>query len=360
MENIELILLIVVIVLLIALLLILINPVIVSKIFHRKTTTSHPNSGGKQKSIIDKLFEILPVLPKELEKLRGYEEKANDYDKLEKEFEAIKKQKEQLETNNTTLSDEKTRLVKDLENKNKDVSEKLNEIEEKNKIINELLSKIRKAEHLKEYAGKVSEYLYFVEDILNTANNRCIETRKNNEESAKIMSILLQQTLVKTKTMEKWKQLCEDIQEKNIVVLNNALKNCFQSDNEAEQVKAFKAKCIIELQIYTNATLILCETYRNLSKLTKNNNNVSTLENEFNGIFASIKNKVKDIGIMEIADVKIFTNIDKNKGTEASYGQITFPYSTIENLQKDDIAQIISFGMKTEFDDMTKTKVLIY
>lgn len=354
--NIEIVLLAIIIILL------LIEPV--NKLLRRSNLWTISDKTGykkntKQKSIVsieDKLFEILPYLPDELQNLLAYKEKADDYDRLETDFEKTRKH---LETKNSTLLDEKTRLEKELAKEKKETSEKLRISEEKNIAYDKLVNKVRKTEHLKEYAGKVSDYLNFIENIINTANNQCIEFSNKNEEITKIMSVLLQQTLLKTETIAKWKQICRDIQESDIVVLNNTLKNCFQSNMESEQLKELKTKCISELKTYTNAILILCETYSNLSKFIEISE-VLNIENDFKNIFAKTISNAKNIGIIEIEKVNIFTNIDNNKSAETDTGQILFPYSTVKNLNKDDIAQIISFGMKSESgDSILKTKVLI-
>jgi len=345
MENIELILLIVIVALLIILLIIVIIPTVTKK-YKRK---QHP-----------KLFEILGELSDKMDVLLDYAEKADNYDELVNEFNKTQKQIAQLETEHINISKEKIKLQKEFEEKSKAISEKIQSIERQSNTNKELLIKVRKAEHLKDYAEKVFVYLQFIESIVDTANNYCIEYGKKNEDTAKVMLILLLQALEKTKTMAKWEQICGDIQEKEIVVLNSTLKNCFQSDRETEQLKAFKTKCISELKDYTNAILILCEAYSNLSMFSENSNgDASSLEDEFKNEIAEINNRAKTIGITEITDVKIFTKIDDNKGAEATYGQILFPYSIVKNLKKDDVAQIISFGMKTEFEDnISKTKVL--
>jgi|GEM_PF-5811582 len=319
MENIELILLIVSVILLIILLIIGIIPTVVNKYKRKK----YP-----------KLFEILGDLSDKTDALLDYAAKADNYEELVNKYEETQKQIAQLES-------EKWQLIEGQNNTNK-----------------ELLNKVQKVEHLKDYAGKVFSYLQFIESIVDTANNYCIEYGKKNEEHTEVMLILLLQALEKTKAIAKWKQICGDIQEKEIVVLNSTLKNCFQSDRETEQLKAFKTKCISELKDYTNAILILCEAYSNLSMFSENSD-ASNLENEFKNKMAEIKNRAKSIGITEITDVKIFTKIDDNKGAEATYGQISFPYSIVKNLNKDDVAQIIAFGMKSEFEDsISKTKVL--
>ena len=155
--------------------------------------------------------------------------------------------------------------------------------------------------------------------------------------------------------MAKWKQICSDIKEKGIAIQNKDLKNCFQSDNDTERLNAFKTLCISKMKPFTNAVLILCEANSNLAKFVENTD-VSSIENEFRNKITEIKSKAKSIGITGITEVKLFTPLGNNTAIE---GKISLPYSSVTNLNKDIIIEIVEFGMKTEFEELTKTKVFI-
>jgi len=344
-----------------ALMIITVGYFIVSELLRRRIISvekrnhhhNHYSVGVDQKSDIEKLLKILPNLPKELEKLQSYKSKADDFDRLEKNFEKVKNEKQTLSEQKANLENEKSAFQQKLQAKDKVVSDKLKEIEEHNKSNKELLEKVQKAEILKDYAGKVFDYIDFCENILKSANKKIYKT---DVETEKIMLILLQQALQKTTEMAKWKQICNDIKEKGIAIQNKDLKNCFQSDKEAERLNAFKTLCISKMKPFTNAVLILCEANGNLSKFLESTD-VSIIENEFNNKIREIKSKAKEIGITEIVEVKLFTHLGNN---EAIDGTILFPYSVVKNLNKDVIIEIVEFGMKTEFEELTKTKVLIY
>ena len=265
----------------------------------------------------------------------------------------------QLMNKNIELANKDIELRQKLQIKDEEVVKKQKEIEEQNKTNIEVLNKVKKVGFLKEYAGKALDYLDFLKEIVKEANTKCIEFGKTDTETATIMSILLQQTLLSTMEIAKWKQICEDIKNNGVVVLNTGIKNCFQSTDEPEQLNAFKKQCVSKLKVYTNAILILCEAYGNLSKFVEYAN-VSSIETEFGNKIPEIKNKAKEVGIMEIAEVKIFTNIDTNPGTKSGNNDISFPYSNVKNLNNDDIVEVVEFGMKTEFDDnVSETKVQV-
>lgn len=353
--NIQIVLLIAILVLL----LISVGYFVVNKLLHwikiRKGKNQQPkniNPKVEPKSDIEKFLKILPNVSKELEKLQSYKSKADDFDelknnfgKLEKQNETILKEKSELQTQ---LSDKKTELANQKTEFLQKIQTKENEINA-NKA---LLEKVRKAEILKDYAVKVADYIDFIDIILKSTNEII---NKSDQETAKIMSVLLQEAFQKTTGMAKWKQICSDIIEIGIATQNKDLKNCFQSDKEAERLNAFKKLCISKMKPLTNTVLILCEANSNLSKFLENAN-VSSIENEFKNKITDIKSRAKEIGITEIVQVKLFTHLG-NK--EAIDGTISFPYSSVKNLNKDDITEIVEFGMKTEFEEQTKTKVLI-
>ncbi len=304
------------------------------------------NKNFKRNSSVEQLIKIIPSLEEEVAKLQEYKEKSKNYNRLTDEFEQLKKEKQTLLDEKATLANKTGELERRLQIKTK-------EIEEYNKSNNELWVKVKKADILKDYSSKVIDYLNFCEDILKETSK---EIESTDIEPAQIMSALLQQAFQKTIEMAKWKQICSDIKENGIAVQNKDLRNCFQYDKESDHLAAFKKLLISRIKPITNALLILCEANSNLSKFLESSD-VSSLENEFKNKITEIKRKVKEIGINEIADVKLFNRLNNS---EAIDGSISFPYTVVKNLNKDDVVEIIEFGMRTEFEVSLKTKVLIY
>jgi hypothetical protein len=351
--NIQIVLLIAIL----ALMVISVGYLVVSKLLRWKKILiekkkHHYNHNSTEKSDVEKFIKILPNLSKELQRLQSYKSKADDFDNLKNNFEKEKEENKKLSDQKANLEKEKLNFQQNLVAKDKVVADKLKEIEDKNKANKEILGKIERADILLDYAANVTDYLDFIESILKSTNEII---NKTDPETAKIMSVLLQQAFQKTTLMAKWKQLCSDIIENGIAIQNKDLKNCFQSDKEPERLNAFKKLLISKMKPFTNAVLILCEANSNLSKFPESID-VLSIENEFKNKIAEIKNRAKVIGITEIVEVKLFTHLG-NK--EAIDGTISFPYSVVKNLNKDDITEIIEFGMKTEFEELTKSKVLI-
>ncbi len=318
----------------------------------KKTPENKKTKGGEPQSEVDKFVKILPSLLKEIETLQSYKSKSGDYDNLEKNLKNTIKENEELSGQKLDLLNENKSLQQKIQSKEKEVKEKINEIEEQYKSRKELLENVKKAEPLRDYAGKVFDYLCFCDSILKSTSEKI---NKTDADVSTVISTLLQQALLKTTEMAKWKHICSDINEKGIAIQNKDLKNCFLFSTDAENLDAFKKLCISKIKPFTSALMILCEANSNLSRFF-GNKNLSNIESEYKNKITEIKSKAKEVGITEIAEVKLFTRLSNSN---AINGVILFPYSTVKNLNKDDIAEIIEFGMKTEFEDLTKTKVLI-
>lgn len=347
-------------VLILALILLIVGYLILNEINfrHKKSkekkiyTSPNGHQVNELKSNIDKFLKIVANLKEDLINLPFYKDKADDFDKLEKKFDNLIIENKSLSEQKTKLESEIKHCQQQLQEKNNEVSEKQNEIKKIKKSNDEFVEKAKKAEILKGYAEKVVNYLDFCEGIIRNSNEKIFNT---DIETTKILSALLQQALQKTIEIAKWKQICSDIKEKGIAIQNKDLISCFESNQETVQLIAFKKLCVSKLKIYTNALLILCEACSNLSQYS-DNATVTILENEYKNIIREIKIKAKEIGILEIPEVKLFSSLG---GCIAIDGTISFPYSVVKNLRKDHIIEIIEFGMKTEFEELTKTTVLI-
>ena len=327
-----------------SLLVLIVGYFIISQLIHRREISEEDDYS--EIAPTEQLIKLIPSLQKEMAEIQGKKEKLKDYNKLKNKIELLKKE-------NQTFSDEKTALTNKTGELERKLQIKAKEVDEYNKSNAELLGKVKKADILKDYASKVIDYLDFCEDILKETSK---EVESTDIEITQIMSALLQQAFQKTTELAKWKQICSDIKENGIAIQNKDLRNCFQYDKESEHLIAFRKLLISRIKPITNALLILCEANSNLSKFLESSD-VSSIENEFSNRITEIKRKVKEIGINEIADVKLFNRLNNS---EAIDGSVLFPYKIVKNLNKDDVVEIIEFGMKTEFDEALRTKVLIY
>jgi hypothetical protein len=108
---------------------------------------------------------------------------------------------------------------------------------------------------------------------------------------------------------------------------------------------------------YSSNVLILAEAFSNLSRFPLVTDSVIMIEYTFKTHFEEIINYAKSAGI-EIKQAHLFKNIDDFHDIEAISGHRKLPYAEIEGLRKDDIAEIVSYGVKTRFEN-TKTKIIL-
>lgn len=253
--------------------------------------------------------------------------------------------------------------LKDIQQKLQAVDNKLSENKPETKpnanSTQQLIDKVKNVDFLKDYAENVYKYLETLENIIKTANRKYKELRQH-EKTANAIGCLLQNTCINMLDFGEWLKLAEEIKIYGIVIDNQDIKNCFQSNNNNERLKQFKILFSTPLKKYTNNLLILCEALRNLSKFNDNEIAVENLEKEFETQFNNIIKESKNVGIVEIYAVKLFTNLNVHKNTKSINGDISLPYLNVKNLNNEDIIEIVEFGMKTEFENKNSvTKVLI-
>ena len=342
-----------------------------------KHNSSDHHSGGIAPSLLMKEIEKLSSKIDGLQNLVNKYANSDDFRKsseknmtenlrLEESNQRLKYELEHLKTSwqereivySKMIQEKEDKFNDILRSKDKEVNDKLKDVENQWLELLEVSSKSRKVEHLREYASKVSSYLVLLESILKDANGICDVAKSLNGEAAKIISLILQQALANTETISRWKQICEDIKVCGIIVLNKDIKNCFQKDDESEQLKEFKKRCISELKSYTNEALILCECFANLDRFVAIYN-IESIKREFSNQASKVREMAKEVGITAIEVVRLFTHLDEYNNIKATSEQISLPYSIVESLSDDYVARIISFGMKSEFDDsISTTKVL--
>ena len=103
--------------------------------------------------------------------------------------------------------------------------------------------------------------------------------------------------------------------------------------------------------------MILAEALRNISRFKITSEIVNNIQNKFGKYVNDIVNKAKAIDL-EIKYVPLFENFKGHLGQiESRDKEIGFAYKDV-NLQKDDIAEIVSYGVKTIFED-SKTYIIL-
>ncbi|MDR3245047.1 MAG: hypothetical protein LBT50_01280, partial [Prevotellaceae bacterium] len=167
------------------------------------------------------------------------------------------------------------------------------------------------------------------------------------------------QTAVCSLPVGKWMQIVSEIKNKGIVVSDERLKQSLSAPvNNEEKQKEFQRTLFSEVLVkYSSNVLILTEAFSNLSRFSSVTDSVNTIENTFKKHFETIISSAKSAGL-EIKPAHLFMNIDDFQDIEAIRRNRSLPYANIVGLQNDDIAEIVSYGIKTRFQS-TKTQIIL-
>ena len=217
-------------------------------------------------------------------------------------------------------------------------------------------------EYLMVYADSVCSYLKFCQhvslDAYNSYNriNRLQQTQTLGTAGLLLLNF---QTAVNSIPVGNWLQIIKDIKE-NGVTTNNDIIRCFaQIQDNRERYKEFQRLLFTDFLVaYSSNILILAESFRNLSIFNGDSELVFDIQNTFERHVKEILNKAKTVGI-EIKYVPLFKNFDNYLGQiESKDKDKSYVYDNISGLQENAIAEIVSYGVKTIFEN-SKTIIIL-
>ena len=243
------------------------------------------------------------------------------------------------------------------------VEELKNVITEKNKLKNKIEENkktILTVDFLKDYAGKVYDYLNYCQSKVYQSAIKLYNDLQQPEKAG--MLLLNFETAIKDLQTGEWLQILSAIKERGVIVTSSQdiIKPFAQPESDEEKLREFKHFLFNELLVkYSSSLLILAEAFRNL-----NHFGVAIKDSqkyEFADFVQNIQTKAGNVD-MKIKYVPLFENGNSSKYLfiSKSTGNNVSPayFEVIKNLKKDDIAEIVSYGTVTEFDD-TQTQIKI-
>jgi hypothetical protein len=288
-------------------------------------------------------------------------ESSNEISKLNRQIEDIKVEKTKLDSEKrnldskiTQIQTEKLELEKSLRNVNS----------EKDKIgseFNQLQEKVINVDYLVGYAESVYAYLNLCAQVNNDAYELFYRLCKQNiQQSATVSHLLLKhQNSINSLSTGSWMQILQDIIESGLTN-NRQIKSSFkQLENNEDKKKQFQRLLFSDILIsYSSSILILTEAFRNLAHFQVSTELALEAENTFGKYVTELTNRVKSTGL-ENKYVPLFKNFENFLGQIESVDSLTsFAYSNIPGLEKGSIGEIVSYGVKTSFEE-TKTLVIL-
>ena len=132
-----------------------------------------------------------------------------------------------------------------------------------------------------------------------------------------------------------------------------------QIQSEEEKKREFQRLFFTDVLIkYSSSILILAEEFRNLVHFQIPTESANEAQGIFSKHVTELNIKIKSTGL-ENKYIPLFQNFEKFLGNIESVGrERNFAYREVHGLEKGSIAEIISYGIKTSFED-TKTLIIL-
>jgi hypothetical protein len=214
---------------------------------------------------------------------------------------------------------------------------------------------------LRDFAESVSAYFSLCREAERQANSYYERIVLRYDYNAAIIACLLQKfrNSIYDVPVGEWRQIIKDIADTGITANRQVIRILSQPSAESEKQREFRRILFREVIIrYSSSILILAESFRNLARFGIDGVFADEAGKDFGEYVTEIEIKAKTIDV-EIKYVPLFEKFDAYSAKVESVNQNrSFPYSEVHGLEQDSIAEIVSYGVKTEFEDI-KTQIII-
>jgi hypothetical protein len=260
----------------------------------------------------------------------------------------------QLRNEKEKLATEKAQLEKQLNNIKVEISRLQTEKDWDNLVSKKVIS----VEFFRNDAEIVCAYFDYCKEVELKAGNYYDKIGLRNDSNIAVIACLLQnfRNSICDIPVGEWMQIVKDIKDTGISANRQVIRVLTQPENDNEKRRELRKTLFREVIVrYSSNILVLAESFRHLARLGID---ADEAVSEFKRYVDGIVSKAKTID-MEIKYVPLFEKYDKYSAiVESTNKSKSFPYSEVRDLERDDIAEIISYGVKTEFEDI-KTQIII-
>ncbi len=274
-------------------------------------------------------------------------ESLHEINRLSSENLQLKSDKQKLSALNTEFENKIDAIIAE----NKKASTELHQIKEK----------ILVADYLKSYAESCFAFLKYCEQV--SADAYGLFNRISAKAPAKASSLGFLLVRFQTSTnnipIGNWLQIVQDIKDTGATTNRQLIRSFAQIQSDDERLREFQRVFLSEvLTKYSSSMLILAEAFRNLEHFQVPAEWTSDMKNVFNKHVVEITNKAKATGLT-LKYVPLFKNFEEYVGQiEAVDAEKSLAYREVNNLGKGAIAEIVSYGIKTSFEE-TKTRIIL-
>jgi hypothetical protein len=288
-------------------------------------------------------------------------DKSNEVIKLNKDVAEIKNEKLLLESEKRKLEEIISQIKKD--KTNLDQSFQLI-ISEKTQLSNELVKlkeKVISVDNLSSYCESVLSYFKVCNKVIVDAYDAYNRITTLNIHQAYIPGYLLLkfQDGVKDVPFGNWIQICQDIKDTSSTTNEKLIRSFSQITSDEERKREIQRLLFADVLVkYSSNILILAEAFRNLSRFQVSLEIIKDIQSTFTKHVSDLLSKVKATGL-ENKYVPLFQNFEEFLGQiESVDKEKSLAYNNIIGLEKGTIIEVVSYGVKTSFED-NKTLIIL-
>lgn len=280
----------------------------------------------------------------------------------------IRKEKQELDNKVRGLESEKRKVEEKLSKAELDFNDQYRKLQQSQDEVSRiegemkaLKERVISLDFLKAYSESVFNYLKYCQQVSADAYNLFNRISQQNPKQAFAAGHLLMkyQSAVNNIPVGNWLQIAEDIKDSGATTNRQLTRSFSQIQNDAEKETQFKRQLFSQvLTKYSGNILILAEALKNLSRFQGANDFANEAHNTFGKHVTEILTKAKSTGL-ELKHVSLFESWEQHLGKVEEKGdEKSLAYKEISGLEKGAIAEIVSIGVKTTFED-TPTIVIL-
>lgn len=273
-----------------------------------------------------------------------------------------------LETENKNLKDDKEKLDESINQLGIANSKYLSQLKEEmdktqslTKDLSRYTDKLIWVDFLKSYCVGVSSYFALCREVSNQAYGLFNRISKQNPEQAFAFERFLIefQNSINTVPVGKWEQIVLDIKDTG-TSNNKQLINSFkQPPTETEKQREFSRLLFTEvLMKYSGSILILAEAIRNLTRFQIFGDLANDAQNNFEKHVEDLLNRVQATGLTAKYVPLFRSYMDYLGQAKAVDEKLSIPYRYVKDLDKDSVAEVVSYGFKNTFGE-TDTLIIL-
>jgi hypothetical protein len=286
---------------------------------------------------------------------------SNEINKLSRDLNEVRNEKNKLETEKRNLDSKINQLKNDKDNLEKNIDSVKSEKNQKVAELNLLQEKVISVEYLTGYCDSVLAYLKLCNEVSNNAFDFFNRVSKENPQNANGICHLLMnfQNSINSLPIGNWTQIVQDIKETGVTNSKQVKSSFKQLENTEDRKKQFQRLLFSELLVkYSSSILILAEAFSNIGRFQVSAELANAVQSTFAKHVSELRSRSTATGL-ESKYVPLFKNFEEYaRDTELANTEKSFAYKGLVGIEKEAILEIVSYGVKTSFDD-TKTLIIL-